>query len=70
MANELIAMSDKCIALKTRLEELEPKHRKLLQAFRDLMDVHVTIRERMGFDQHQDFEYEWGEKAGLLDDWE
>jgi len=70
MANELIAMSDKCIAYKMRLDEIDAKHRRVLQAFRDLLEIHITIRERMGFDEHQEFEYEWVERAGLLDDWE
>jgi hypothetical protein len=65
MANENIIISDKLMKLEVENKEMFSRYHKLRRAFNELLDEHQEIRERHY--QHNT-QYDWVEKAGLLDD--
>lgn len=66
MSNENILLSDKLIKLQVENKEMFHKYHKLKKAFYELLEQHDELRERTGLKQL--LQYDWVEKAGLLDD--
>jgi hypothetical protein len=66
MSNEQILMSDKMMKLEVENKELFTRYHKLKKVFYELLEQHDELRERAGL--RQLLQYDWIEKAGLLDD--
>jgi hypothetical protein len=66
MSNEQILISDKLMKLEVENKELFTRYHKLKKVFYELLEQHNELRDRAGL-QHID-QYDWIEKAGLLDD--
>jgi hypothetical protein len=53
---------------KIHIQENDKQFTKLRRAFSDLLDVHNELRERSGMDYDRtQTDYDWLEKAGILD---
>ena len=65
MANENIIISDKLMKLEVENKEMFSRYHKLRRAFNELLDEHQELRERHYQSNNQ---YDWVERAGLLDD--
>lgn len=53
---------------KITIKENDKQYTKLRKAFADLLDQHNELRERAGMDyDRQQTDYDWLEKAGILD---
>ena len=65
MANENIIISDKLMKLEVENKEMFSRYNKLRRAFNELLDEHQELRERHYQSNNQ---YDWVERAGLLDD--
>jgi hypothetical protein len=66
LSDQLIASENQNAKMKVMIAELEPSFGTLKKAFDELMELTAEYREKLGYNQGQDFEYEWYEKAGLL----
>jgi hypothetical protein len=66
MSNEQILISDKLMKLEVENREMFSRYHKLKKVFYELLEQHDELRMRAGL-QHLD-QYDWIEKAGLLDD--
>lgn len=66
MSNEQILISDKMLKLEVENREMFSRYHKLKKVFYELLEQHDELRDRAGL-QHID-QYDWIEKAGLLDD--
>lgn len=66
IANENIIISDKLMKLEVENKEMFHRYHKLKKTFNELVQVHDDLRMRAGL-QYLD-QYDWIEKAGLLDD--
>ena len=66
MANENIIISDKLMKLEVENKEMFSRYHKLKKTFNELVQTHDDLRMRAGL-QYLD-QYDWIEKAGLLDD--
>jgi hypothetical protein len=66
MSNEQILISDKLMKLEVENKELFTRYHKLKKVFYELLEQHDELRERTGLIQL--LQYDWIEKAGLLDD--
>ncbi len=73
MRRELILLEGRLIKLQNEytkcsvlLDELEPKFYKTSKAFKELLELTLEYRERLGYVDNSEFEYEYFEKAGLL----
>jgi predicted nuclease with TOPRIM domain len=66
MSNEQILISDKLMKLEVENKELFTRYHKLKKVFYELLEQHDELRERTGL--RQLLQYDWIEKAGLLDD--
>ena len=66
MANENIIISDKLMKLEVENKEMFHRYHKLKKTFNELVQIHDDLRMRAGL-QYLD-QYDWIEKAGLLDD--
>jgi len=65
MANENLIISDKLMKLEVENKEMFSRYHKLRRAFNELLDEHQELRERHYQSNNQ---YDWVERAGLLDD--
>ena len=66
IANENIIISDKLMKLEVENKEMFHRYHKLKKTFNELVQTHDDLRMRAGL-QYLD-QYDWIEKAGLLDD--
>ncbi len=66
LSDQMIEVENQNMKLKVLISELEPRYGKLKKAFDELIEITLEYREKMGYSDHGDFEYEWYEKAGLL----
>ena len=66
MANENIIISDKLMKLEVENKEMFSRYHKLKKTFHELVEAHDELRMRAGL-QYLD-QYDWIDKAGLLDD--
>ena len=66
LSDLLIESENQHMRLKVILDELEPRYGKLKKAFDELIALTTEYREKLGYDDHSDFEYDQYEKAGLL----
>lgn len=66
MANENIIISDKLMKLEVENKEMFHRYNKLKKTFHELVETHDDLRMRAGL-QYLD-QYDWIDKAGLLDD--
>ena len=66
MANENIIISDKLMKLEVENKEMFHRYHKLKKTFHELVEAHDELRMRAGL-QYLD-QYDWIDKAGLLDD--
>lgn len=66
LSDQLIQSENLHMKLKVMLDELEPKYGKLKIAFDELIALSIEYRERLGYNDSSDFEYDQYEKAGLL----
>ena len=66
MSNEQILISDKMMKLEVENKELFTRYHKLKKVFYELVEQHDDLRLRAGLDFLD--QYDWVEKAGLLDD--
>jgi hypothetical protein len=65
MTNENLIISDKLMKLEVENKEMFSRYHKLRRAFNELLDEHQELRERHYQSNNQ---YDWVDKAGLLDD--
>jgi len=65
IANENLIISDKLMKLEVENKEMFSRYHKLRRAFNELLDEHQELRERH---YQQNNQYDWVDKAGLLDD--
>ena len=65
IANENLIISDKLMKLEVENKEMFSRYHKLRRAFNELLDEHQELRERHYQSNNQ---YDWVERAGLLDD--
>ena len=65
IANENLIISDKLMKLEVENKEMFSRYHKLRKAFNELLDEHQELRERH---YQQNNQYDWVERAGLLDD--
>jgi len=65
MINENLIISDKLMKLEVENKEMFSRYHKLRRAFNELLDEHQELRERHYQSNNQ---YDWVERAGLLDD--
>jgi hypothetical protein len=65
MTNENLIISDKLMKLEVENKEMFSRYHKLRRAFNELLDEHQELRERH---YQQNNQYDWVDKAGLLDD--
>ena len=65
IANENLIISDKLMKLQVENKEMFSRYHKLRRAFNELLDEHQELRERHYQSNNQ---YDWVERAGLLDD--
>ena len=66
MSNEQILMSDKMMKLEVENKELFTRYHKLKKVFYELIEQHDELRYKAGLQYI--YQYDWIEKAGLLDD--
>jgi len=66
MINENLIISDKLMKLEVENKEMFHRYHKLKKTFNELVQTHDDLRMRAGL-QYLD-QYDWIEKAGLLDD--
>ena len=65
MINENLIISDKLMKLEVENKEMFSRYHKLRRAFNELLDEQQELRERHYQSNNQ---YDWVERAGLLDD--
>lgn len=66
--NELQRLGATVQVQKVHIHESDKQYTKLRQAFTDLLDQHNELGERAGLDyDRQQTDYDWLEKAGILD---
>jgi len=65
IANENLIISDKLMKLQVENKEMFSRYHKLRRAFNELLDEHQELRERHYQSNNQ---YDWVDRAGLLDD--
>lgn len=66
LSDQLIESENQNAKLKVLIAELEPSFGTLKKAFDELIELTEEYREKLGYNQGRDFQYEWYEKAGLL----
>lgn len=73
LRREIILLEGRLIKLNNSSEknavlikEIEPKFIQTRKAFSELLELTLEYRERLGYVDNADFEYEFCEKAGLL----
>jgi len=66
LSDQLIESENQNAKLKVFISELEPRYIALKRTFDELIELTAEYREKLGYNQGQDFEYEWYEKAGLF----
>jgi len=68
LISELQRLSATVQVQKVHIQENDKQYTKLRRAFADLLDVHNELRERFGMDfDRTQTDYDWFEKAGILD---
>ena len=68
LMKEIETLSNDNLLLRAREKDMEHKYDKLREAFNELLDVHLEMREKVGFGEFvQDYKYDWIDKAGLTD---
>ena len=68
LINELQRINAMVQVQKIHIQDIEKDYNKLRRAFSDLLDVHNELRERSGMDYDRtQTDYDWFEKAGILD---
>tara|TARA_R110000868_G_scaffold136067_1_gene348894 strand:- start:783 stop:1013 length:231 start_codon:yes stop_codon:yes gene_type:complete len=68
LINELQRLAATVQVQKVHIHECDKQYTKLRKAFADLLDVHNELRERAGLDYDRtQTDYDWLEKAGILD---
>lgn len=68
LISELTRLSATVQVQKAHIQENDKQYTKLRRAFADLLDVHNELRERAGMDYDRtQTDYDWFEKAGILD---
>jgi len=68
IVKEIETVSNDNLLLRATITDLDKKYDKLLNAFNDLLDVHLEMREKFGFGEFtQDYKYDWIDRAGLTD---
>ena len=68
LMTELQRLSATVQVQKIHIQENDKQFTKLRRAFSDLLDVHNDLRERSGMDYDRtQTDYDWFEKAGILD---
>jgi predicted nuclease with TOPRIM domain len=68
LINELQRTAAMVQVQKKHIHDLEKEFNKLRRTFVDLLDQHNELRERSGIDYDRtQTDYEWFEKAGILD---
>jgi len=68
LMKEIETLSNNNLLLRASLKEQEHRFDKLLLAFNDLLDVHLELRAKNGFEEFNDgSKYEWIDRAGLTD---
>ena len=66
--SELTRLSATVQVQNIDIQENDKQYTKLRRAFSDLLDVHNELRERSGMDYDRtQTNYDWFEKAGILD---
>jgi hypothetical protein len=66
LSDQLIASENENAKLKVMIAELEPSFGTLKKAFDELLELTKEYREKLGYNDSSDFEYDWYEKSGLL----
>jgi len=68
IVKEIETVSNDNLLLRATITDLDKKYDKLLNAFNDLLDVHLEMREKFGFGEFtQNYKYDWIDRAGLTD---
>jgi hypothetical protein len=68
LINELKRLAATVQVQKIHIQENDKQYTQLRTAFADLLDRHNELRERSGMDYDRtQTDYEWLEKAGILD---
>lgn len=68
LINELQRTSAMVEVQKKHIHDIEKEYNKLRRTFIDLLDQHNELRDRSGIDYDRTAtDYEWLEKAGILD---
>ena len=68
LISELQRLSATVQVQKVHITEIDKEYSKLRKVFCELLDLHNELRERSGMDYDRtQTDYEWFEKAGILD---
>jgi hypothetical protein len=68
LTNELQRLAATVQVQKVHIHECDKQYTKLRKAFADLLDQHNDLRQRAGMDYDRlQTDYDWLEKAGILD---
>lgn len=68
LINELRRLAATVQVQKIHIQENDKQYTQLRTAFADLLDQHNELRERSGMDYDRtQTDYDWFEKAGILD---
>jgi len=68
MRQECIQLSNNNLLLRKHIENQEKQYAQIRQAFNELLDLHLEMRDKWGFGEFtEDYKYDWIEKAGLTD---
>jgi predicted nuclease with TOPRIM domain len=68
LISELQRLSATVQVQKVHITQVDKEYSKLRKVFSELLDIHNELRERSGMDYDRtQTDYEWFEKAGILD---
>jgi predicted nucleic acid-binding Zn-ribbon protein len=68
LMKEIQVVSDRNLILKAEIQDFEKRYHKVVDAFNDLLDLHIQMRETYGLGELTDeIKYNWVDKAGLMD---
>ena len=68
LMKEILVLSDRNLILKAEIEDFEKRYYKVVDAFNELLDLHIQMRETYGLSEFtEDIKYDWVDKAGLMD---
>lgn len=68
LMKEILVLSDRNLILKAEINDFEKRYYKVVDAFNDLLDLHIQMRETHGLGEFTDeVKYDWIDKAGLMD---